>query len=203
MLEIIPMLSLPHLSPGFRNLHASTLLAAGFTDPIQGVRDFTQAIFRPATTTVLASAIAAIVFGGVSAWGAGAAYRNIAGSSKLSADAWQLLAVCIAIDAAGSGTFVLPGGEADDVLWAPASAFLLYSLFESEAIAVVNLVKEALPFTDILPAASIAWLLRYGFPDSPVSRALGIKSTTSSQRAGEPGDSDDNELGRGLDETRW
>ena len=200
MLEIMPMqpllpLSPPHLSTTGLNL-PTALLAAGFTDPIQGMRDFTQAIFRPASTTVLVAAIAAIAVGGFSAWGAGAAYRDNAGSSRLSSDAWRLLVACVAIDMAGAGTFVLPGGEASDVLWAPASAFLVYSLFESEAIAAVNLIKEALPFADILPVASIAWLLRYSFPDSPISKALGISRGSS-------GGPEEDELDRGLDETRW
>lgn len=90
-------------------------------------------------------------------------------------DAWFKLLVCIVIDLIGDSSFAIPGvGELEDVAWAPISAFSLRALFGSNAIAGLDFIKEALPFTDIVPIATITWLLTYVLPENPVGEALGI-----------------------------
>ena len=78
------------------------------------------------------------------------------------------------------GIFVTQSGQAGvkrhDLVWAPVCFLLLREIFGSNTVAAIGALKEVLPFTDVLPVASLAWLLRYGFPDSSWSRALGIVS---------------------------
>lgn len=154
---------------------AQTSLLLAFT-PIQDIRDAAQSVFYSGEvrTTVALTIIGLLVRGGSAAWNAGKTFRERAGTGAFGPKDWLLLAACLALDIAGDATFVLPGGDLDDLIWAPASSFALRSLFGSDALAFFNLGKELLPFTDVLPVATLAWLLRYGFPDSAVSRALGV-----------------------------
>ena len=82
--------------------------------------------------------------------------------------------LCLLIDLIGNTTFFVAGGELDDLVWAPLSAFALLRLFRSDFIAGIQFSKEILPLTDILPVASLAWLLRFGFPGSALGRAVGL-----------------------------
>ncbi|PRP88052.1 hypothetical protein PROFUN_04480 [Planoprotostelium fungivorum] len=64
----------------------------------------------------------------------------------------------IIIDLLGLLTFLIPGlGETIDVVWAPASAALVYWLYGSPLVAFANFAEEILPFTDFIPTATIAW----------------------------------------------
>lgn len=95
---------------------------------------------------------------------------------NIPSDAWFKLLVCILIDLIGDSSFAIPGlGELEDFAWAPISAFSLRALFGSNAIAGLDFIKEALPFTDIVPIATITWLLTYVLPENPVGEALGIQ----------------------------
>ena len=103
-------------------------------------------------------------------------------------DAWAKLVVCLVIDGLGDSSFLFPGlGELSDAAYAPLEAFLLGQLFQSNAISGVGFVEEALPFTDILPTATIAWLLENFFADTWPGKALGL----SSPRASRDEDEDD------------
>jgi hypothetical protein len=85
------------------------------------------------------------------------------------------LLISLAIDLAGDSSFVLPGiGEFEDVAWAPISAILLKVIFGSNAIAGLDFVKEALPFTDVVPVATLAWASKNLFPESSLSKVLGL-----------------------------
>ncbi|KAG8464693.1 hypothetical protein KFE25_010061 [Diacronema lutheri] len=89
---------------------------------------------------------------------------------------WLKLIPCVLIDLGGDASYALPFvGDIGDVTWAPTSALLLKQLFGSNAIAGVDFVKEILPFTDIIPVATIAWTLETFAPDSAAAKALGIK----------------------------
>ena len=66
--------------------------------------------------------------------------------------------------------------------WAPMSAFLLQQLFGSNILTTVDFFKEALPFTDIIPIAVLAWFLKYVWPDSPLSNTLGIGSSNNNNK---------------------
>jgi hypothetical protein len=71
---------------------------------------------------------------------------------------------------------LLPGaGELADVAYAPLEAFLLAQLFRSSAISGLGFVEEALPFTDVLPTATLAWILEEFFADSVVGKAVGLR----------------------------
>lgn len=82
-----------------------------------------------------------------------------------------LLAACAALDLLGDASFV-PGGEGADPLWAPISSLALFYTLDSPVLAAVDFAKELLPFSDILPVATIGWLLRYVYPESDLAKAL-------------------------------
>ena len=69
------------------------------------------------------------------------------------------LAICIAIDLAGSASELVPiYGEVVDVLFAPFAAYQIRTLFGGSNVAFfVELAEEILPFTDVLPFATICW----------------------------------------------
>ncbi|KAL3932733.1 MAG: hypothetical protein SGPRY_000586 [Prymnesium sp.] len=70
------------------------------------------------------------------------------------------LLLSVLIDLIGMATYLLPvAGEAGDVAWAPISALLLYQLYGSPIITGIAFVEELLPGLDIIPTATIAWLL--------------------------------------------
>jgi hypothetical protein len=96
---------------------------------------------------------------------------------KITSDAWIKLLICISIDAISDSSFLLPGiGEIEDVAWAPISAFAMRYLFNSDAVAIAEFVKEALPFTDIIPLACTVWLLENVFFNSPFAKLLNLKN---------------------------
>ena len=95
----------------------------------------------------------------------------------ISSSAWFKLLFCIMIDLVGDSSFILPGvGELEDVGWAPISAFILSQFFGSNTVTGLEFAKEILPGTDILPLATVAWLLENVFVDSPLTGILGLKS---------------------------
>jgi hypothetical protein len=69
------------------------------------------------------------------------------------------LFVAMAIDGIGCFTFALPGvGEGADILWAPVSALCIKHIMGASSMwAVLGFVEELLPFTDIIPTATMAW----------------------------------------------
>jgi hypothetical protein len=91
-------------------------------------------------------------------------------------EAFFKLALCVAIDLLGDSSFLIPGvGEVEDVAWAPMSAYAMKFMFGSNALAGLDFVKEILPATDIIPLATLAWILTYVTPQNPISDALGLK----------------------------
>ncbi|CEL99945.1 unnamed protein product [Vitrella brassicaformis CCMP3155] len=89
---------------------------------------------------------------------------------------WVKLVFSLAIDLAGDFSFGLPlVGEVGDLLFAPIAALLLRSLYGSSFIAGLELAEEVLPFTDIIPTATIAWLLQTFYSDATITERLGIK----------------------------
>ena len=74
------------------------------------------------------------------------------------------LLISILIDLIGDGSLLVPGlGGASDFIWAPVSALLVRLLYGSNVLAAVNLLEELLPFTDVIPTATIAFLLEFFF----------------------------------------
>lgn len=96
--------------------------------------------------------------------------------SSVAAAQWAKLLVCVLIDVAGDSSFLLPGlGETADLVYAPLEAFVLQFLFASPAISAVGFVEEALPFTDVIPTATVAWALETFGSKTAAGRALGFK----------------------------
>eukprot|EP00747_Dinoflagellata_sp_TGD_P191214 gnl/TRDRNA2_/TRDRNA2_54292_c0_seq1.p1 gnl/TRDRNA2_/TRDRNA2_54292_c0~~gnl/TRDRNA2_/TRDRNA2_54292_c0_seq1.p1 ORF type:complete len:335 (-),score=43.14 gnl/TRDRNA2_/TRDRNA2_54292_c0_seq1:279-1283(-) len=94
---------------------------------------------------------------------------------SVSSDQWQKLVLCILVDIGGDASFLLPGlGELSDVAYAPLEGFLLSKLFGSSAISGIGFVEEALPFTDEIPTATLAWVVETFWPESPVGKLLGL-----------------------------
>jgi hypothetical protein len=102
-------------------------------------------------------------------------------ATVISQSAWIKLIFCIMIDLGSDASFLLPGiGEIEDLAWAPASAYLLKLLFESNVVSTLEFAKEILPGTDVLPLATIAWVLQNVFTDSPLTGALGLTKKVES-----------------------
>jgi len=76
----------------------------------------------------------------------------------------------------GNASYFLPGaGEVTDAVFAPASAVAIKMMFNANAIALLGLVEELGPYTDIIPTATIAWFLEECAPDPPLTRCLGVR----------------------------
>ena len=66
------------------------------------------------------------------------------------------LLLCIVIDVIGSASELVPVlGEVTDVVWAPIAGLALRSLFGSNILFALEFAEEILPFTDILPLATL------------------------------------------------
>uniref|UniRef100_A0A6U4UC24 Uncharacterized protein n=1 Tax=Hemiselmis andersenii TaxID=464988 RepID=A0A6U4UC24_HEMAN len=73
---------------------------------------------------------------------------------------WQLL-VCLMLDMIGAFSYLLPLlGEGFDLAWAPFQALMMSAMFDKTMPSAkwLGLAEEMLPFTDIIPSASLAWL---------------------------------------------
>ncbi len=74
------------------------------------------------------------------------------------------LLASLAIDALGMSTYLLPAlGETFDLALAPVIAALIYAVHRTSFGAAFGFIEEILPFTDIIPSATILWAYRYIF----------------------------------------
>ncbi|GAB2649937.1 hypothetical protein GCM10027035_49940 [Emticicia sediminis] len=72
------------------------------------------------------------------------------------------LMASLAIDALGMVTFLIPAlGEAADVIIAPIISVLIYAVHRTTFGAIAGFLEEIIPFTDIIPSATIIWFYRY------------------------------------------
>ena len=75
---------------------------------------------------------------------------------------WPKLLASVAIDAVGVSSYALPlVGESEDIVWAPISAALVQLIYGNYFLTALDLVEEGLPFSDIIPTATVAWALEY------------------------------------------
>jgi len=78
---------------------------------------------------------------------------------------YKKLAISIVLDALGYVSFIIPGvGEFSDVVWAPASAWLMTKLYKGKAGkvgAVISFLEEAAPGLDVIPTFTLMWLYTY------------------------------------------
>lgn len=72
------------------------------------------------------------------------------------------LMASLAIDALGMATYLIPAlGEAADVIIAPIVSILIYAVHRTTFGAIAGFLEEIIPFTDIIPSATIIWFYRY------------------------------------------
>lgn len=109
--------------------------------------------------------------------------KNLKSSQFRRADEPQLptldftkLFLCICIDFVGSANEAIPlVGELVDIVYAPMAALLLRQLFAgSNIVFLLEFTEEILPFTDILPLATICWVVESFFGGGNLARALRI-----------------------------
>lgn len=74
-------------------------------------------------------------------------------------------ALCLMLDVIGCVSFTIPFlGEFSDVIWAPVSGWIFYKLFQGRYGlfgGAFSFLEELLPFSDILPTFTLAWMIRY------------------------------------------
>eukprot|EP00587_Corethron_hystrix_P004055 CAMPEP_0113299698 /NCGR_PEP_ID=MMETSP0010_2-20120614/1628_1 /TAXON_ID=216773 ORGANISM="Corethron hystrix, Strain 308" /NCGR_SAMPLE_ID=MMETSP0010_2 /ASSEMBLY_ACC=CAM_ASM_000155 /LENGTH=436 /DNA_ID=CAMNT_0000152983 /DNA_START=142 /DNA_END=1453 /DNA_ORIENTATION=+ /assembly_acc=CAM_ASM_000155 len=69
------------------------------------------------------------------------------------------------IDLVGSCSYLIPiAGEAADLAWAPLQMILVASMYDSKFpnAKYFAFAEEILPFTDVIPTASLCWVREYG-----------------------------------------
>jgi len=82
------------------------------------------------------------------------------------------LSICLLIDIIGTSSEVLPIlGGLTDVISAPISATVLQNIFpgSSKFVFFFELLEELLPLTDIIPFATICWVIDAYYPESAVA----------------------------------
>lgn len=170
----LPLLRQARASAGTR---ARPVYAVGLQGAIQATRDTTAAAFKAFQAAALPVALplfaVLLCYVGFGAWREGNAMSKKARTSKLTGADFGLLCTCLLLDLAGGGSFVLGGGS--DLIWAPASSFVVFSLFESSGLAALQFVKEALPATDVLPVTTLAWLVAYAYPESTAASIFELR----------------------------
>lgn len=92
------------------------------------------------------------------------------------------LLLCIVIDVIGTSSELVPVlGEVTDVVWAPIAAVVLRQLFDnSNVVFLLEFVEEILPFTDVLPLATICWCIETYLYDSDLATILQIGQSRTS-----------------------
>lgn len=74
----------------------------------------------------------------------------------------QLLYLCLLIDAFGMLSYVIPViGEWTDIITSVLTAFTIFKSFGSYGWAAFGFLEEILPFTDVIPSATIVWVYRF------------------------------------------
>ena len=92
----------------------------------------------------------------------------------VNASQWLKLVVALSLDFAGDASLGVPVlGELSDLVWAPVSFLAARALF-SNAVAVANFAEEALPFTDVVPTNTLAWVVETFYADSELAARLGL-----------------------------
>ena len=84
------------------------------------------------------------------------------------------ITLCVLLDLAGMASYIFPAlGEFADVVWAPISAYIFFKLFGGRLGmigSVLNFLEEIIPFTDIIPAFTIAWFIRKKAMDKMIQK---------------------------------
>jgi hypothetical protein len=75
------------------------------------------------------------------------------------------LLVSLTMDLIGSSSYLLPVvGEGFDLAWAPIQTILIMAMYDDVApnLKYLSFIEEVLPFTDVVPSATIGWLTEFG-----------------------------------------
>lgn len=82
--------------------------------------------------------------------------------AKYKKEKYFTLALSLFIDFIGLLSFIVPGVTwLFDVVWAPVSGLLLFYLYNQSSLALFGFAEEILPFTDLVPTATITWINKY------------------------------------------
>ena len=105
---------------------------------------------------------------------------------------FRKLLICLLVDIIGTSSELLPIlGELTDVVWAPIAALTLRSLFQgSNVVFALEFAEEFLPFTDVLPLATICWIVETFYGDSDFAKTLQIGRYSKGFADGTSGSSD-------------
>lgn len=95
---------------------------------------------------------------------------------------YRKLVLCLIIDTIGTSSELIPLiGELTDLVYAPIAAIALRSLYNnSNIVFVIEFIEEFFPFTDILPFATICWVIETFYQDSYIAQTLRIGAYSSS-----------------------
>lgn len=81
------------------------------------------------------------------------------------------------IDIIGTSSELLPVvGELTDVVYAPIAGLVLRNLYGSNILFALEFAEEILPVTDILPLATICWVVDTFYGDTQIAKSLGLGS---------------------------
>merc|ERR1719454_541939 len=91
-------------------------------------------------------------------------------------DRWLLLMACIIVDLIGMASYaILFLGEIIDLWWAPICGLFLQYMFGSMLVTSFGAIEELLPFTDIIPTATISWCISQCESLECVQKVLGMR----------------------------
>ena len=96
--------------------------------------------------------------------------RRVRHQKDVSLGLWIELCVCIALDALGDASLFYPVGEVADFAFAFVAALFIELFFDWPALALFALWEELLPFTDLIPTATLGWALVVAFGLRPTKR---------------------------------
>ncbi|WP_299550288.1 hypothetical protein [Seonamhaeicola sp.] len=78
---------------------------------------------------------------------------------------YKKLLLSLFLDAMGYVSFIIPGiGEFSDIVWAPASAYIMTKLYkgkEGKIAGAVAFIEEAMPGLDVIPTFTLMWFYSY------------------------------------------
>lgn len=93
---------------------------------------------------------------------------------------WGKLMVSLIVDACGSASYLLPlVGEGFDIAWAPIQTIMIIAMYDSVSpnLKYLSFVEEILPLTDIIPTATLGWLMEYAYP--PIVQGLYLQKPSN------------------------
>lgn len=91
---------------------------------------------------------------------------------------WGKLIVSLVLDACGSASYLLPlVGEGFDIAWAPLQTIMIIAMYDATSpnLKYLSFMEEILPLTDIVPSATLGWLMEYAYP--PIAQGMGLQQS--------------------------